>query len=123
MMDVGWERMVAGIIRSTYGGGAPPPSIDEPEKGDDDDGMLERIQKLEESMNQVKIDLAVLSSEVSSFRTEAFRAFATKEDLANLHVGLQKDIRSQTWLIIVVVVLAQALPAIPAILRGFHLIT
>ena len=62
--------------------------------------------KLGERLSNIERDIAVIKTEVGHY--------ATKAGLSELHANIQKDIRSQTWLIVLAVVLAQALPAVPA---------
>ncbi len=93
-------------------GGEPP----------DNGAMDARITKLEaiaektgERLANIERDLAIMKGETTSFKAEAFRAFATKEDL-------HRELNGMTWKLGVAIILAQLLPAIPAMLRAFKLI-
>lgn len=88
----------------------------------DNEGMEARLDKLEaiaektgERLANIERDLAVMKVEATSFKAEAFRAFATKEDL-------HRELNGMTWKLGVAIILAQLLPAIPAMLRAFKLI-
>nr|WP_315249256.1 hypothetical protein [uncultured Duganella sp.] len=62
-------------------GGSPPiPPIDKRPSGGDDEGMLNRIEKLESDVAAIKIDVAVIKANG-----------ATKSDLAELRGMLTKD--------------------------------
>lgn len=85
-------------IPPTGGGGEPP--------------MDARITKLEnltektsEKLSNIDRDLALLKGEVSGFKSEAFRSFATKADVADAKNSIIM------W-VVSAILLAQLLPAI-----------
>lgn len=89
-------------VESRLPGSGEPPTIDP---------MEERVSRLEaltektsERLYAIEQDLAVMKSN-----------YCTREDM-------QKEFGSLTWKLIGIVVVAQLLPALPAFLRGVHLI-
>lgn len=83
-------------------GGTEPP---------DNAGMDARITKLEniaektsEKLSNIDRDLALLKGEVSGFKSEALRSFATKADVANAKNSIIM------W-VVSAILLAQLLPA------------
>lgn len=83
------------------GGGEPP----------DNDGMDARVSKLEsiaektsERLGAIEKDLAVIRGDLASFKQEAFRAFATKADVAEAKNSIIM------W-VVSAILLAQLLPA------------
>lgn len=92
--------------------GARRPPIDQGGGGDDNGGMDARLTKLEdlaektgERLVSIEKDMAILKADLGSFKSEAFRAFATKADLSEAKNSIIM------W-VVSAILLAQLLPAL-----------
>lgn len=84
-----------------------------------DDDMQIRLAKLEaiaektgERLNSIDLRLLKIETELGAFKQEAFRTFATKEDLAKLEVKMVETNNKTIMWVVSAVMLAQLLPAL-----------
>lgn len=83
-------------------------AVDPPNGGGDDGDMLERIKRLEGIVEKTGERLGNIERDVAVMKATG----ATKEDL-------HKELHSTTWKLVVAIVLAQLLPALPGMLKAF----
>jgi hypothetical protein len=85
--------------------------VDPPAGGGDDGGMEARIDKLEQIAEKTSDRLAAIERDLAVIKSN----YATKEDM-------HKEFGALQWKLFGVVVLAQLIPAIPAVLKALHLV-
>jgi len=109
--DLDMSQAAELLDRIRRGSGAPPPPIDTRHDGGDNGDMEPRVKALEETMIQVRQDLAVMRSN-----------YVTKADLSEVRGDLKAEIANSKSSIIMWVVgaifLAQLLPALPTLIRA-----
>lgn len=88
------------------------PPVDHGGDGGDNDGMDARVAKLEtiaektsERLVAIEKDMAIIKADLSGFKSEAFRTFATKADLSDAKNSIIM------W-VVSAILLAQLLPAL-----------
>lgn len=104
MPEVSYLRSVPPAPKPPPGGGGTIPPMDHEKR-------IERMEALAEKTGE---RLANIERDLAVLRAESTR-YATKEDL-------HRELHGTTWKLVGAIILAQLLPAIPAMLRAFKLI-